>query len=180
MDETIIVMNNNKYFLTIPSLKERFWDMFIVDAFISNNDRNDNNWGLILNHDTMNLRISPIYDNGAAFYSKSSDERIASILENDFKMKQVIYDSSVSAFSKDGKIINPLKFIESMNNKDCNAALLRIFPKIDLVKIKELFDSIPLEYNKLPVLSKEQRKLYYESLVYKYEKVFKVIYNKLT
>ncbi len=94
-------------------------------------------------------------------------------------MKQVIYDSCVSAFTKDGKVINPLKFIESMENEDCNKSLLKIFPKIDLTKIKELFDSVPLEYNNLPVFSEQQRKLYYKSLEYKYKKVFEPIYNHL-
>ena len=179
LEEISIVMNNNSYFEKVPELKKLFWDMFIVDTFISNNDRNDNNWGLILNHDTMKLRASPVYDNGASFYSKSSDERIETILNDDFKMKQVIYDSSVSAFVKDGKVINPLKFIESMSNNDCNQALLRIFPKINLEKIKELIDNIPTEYNKLVVLSKSQRELYYKSMIYKYEKVFKVTYEQL-
>ncbi len=180
LDEVMIVMDNNSYFKKVQDLKNRFWDMFIVDSFINNNDRNDNNWGLILNHDTMNLRISPIYDNGASFYNKSSDEKIDKILNDDFKMKQVIYDSCVSSFIKDGKIINPLKFIESMDNSDCNESLLRIFPKIDLKRIKELFDNIPSNYNNLPVLSNQQRKLYYESLVYKYEKILKPVYNKLS
>ena len=180
IDEIIIVMNNNSYFAKMPELKSRFWDMFVVDALISNNDRNDNNWGLILDHNTMNLRVSPVYDNGASFYSKSSDERIESILKNKFKMKQVIYDSAVSSFIKDGKIINPLKFIEKMDNKNLNEAILRVVPKIDLNKIKELFSSIPSSYENLPILTEAQKKLYYESLVYKYENVLKKVYDKLT
>ena len=153
--------------------------MFIVDAFISNNDRNDNNWGLVLNHDTMTLTIPPIYDNGASFFNKSSDDKIKSILEDEIIIKQVIYDSCVSSFEYNGKIINPLKYIESMENSDCNDALIRIFPKINLEDINNLFDSIPLEYNNLPVLTNLQRKLYYKSLEYKYEHVFKPIYQKL-
>ena len=179
LDEVLIVMNNNTYFKKVPELKNRFWDMFVIDALINNNDRNYNNWGLILNKDTMELRIPPVYDNGASFYSKSSDERIELILKEEFKIKQVIYDSCVSAFYKNGKIINPLKYIESMKNEDCNQALIKIYPKIDLNKIKELFDKIPKEYNNISVLSEQQRKLYYKSLEYKYEKVFKPIYNKL-
>ena len=179
IEEIIIIMNNNSYFEKIPELKMRFWDMFVVDALISNNDRNDNNWGLILDHNTMNLRITPVYDNGAAFYSKSADEKINSILNDSFKMKQVIYDSSVSSFLKDGKRINPLKFIEKMDNEDLNNAILRITPKINLNKIKELFASIPSSYDDLPVLTDSQRKLYYESIVYKYEHILKPIYNKL-
>ena len=179
LDEVMIIINNNDYFKKIPALKDHFWDMFIIDALISNNDRNDNNWGLVLNHDTMELKVSPVYDNGASFYSKTSDERIENILSSDFKIKQVIYDSAVCSFVKDGKIVNPLKFIESMTNDECNRALIRIFPKINLNKIKELFDNIPYCYNDLTILSNVQRKLYYESIKYKYEKVFLPIYETL-
>ena len=127
----------------------------------------------------MELKVSPVYDNGASFYSKTSDERIENILSSDFKIKQVIYDSAVCSFVKDGKIVNPLKFIESMTNDECNRALIRIFPKINLNKIKELFDNIPYCYNDLTILSNVQRKLYYESIKYKYEKVFLPIYETL-
>ena len=180
IDETSIIMNNNEYFKKIPTLKEHFWNMFIVDALINNNDRNDNNWGLILNQKTMNLRIAPVYDNGASFYSKTNNEKITNILNDRFKTKQVIYDNCISNFTKNGKTINSLKYIENMNNIDCNKALLKIFPKINLNKIKEIFDNIPEYHNTLQVLSKEQKKLYYNSIVYKYENVFKPIYEKLT
>ena len=88
-------------------------------------------------------------------------------------------DSSVSMFVKDGKFVNPLKFIEKMSNEDCNKALLRIFPNINMNSIRELFENVPLKYNNLSVLSEQQRELYYKSLEYKYEKVFKAIYNIL-
>ena len=179
IDETMIVMDNNSYFIMKPELKKRFWDMFIIDAFINNNDRNDNNWGLVINHDSLELRLSPVYDNGAAFFTKTSDEKIESILNDEFKFKQVVYDSCISAFVKNDKIINPLKFIEKMDNEDCNDALKRIFPKIDLGKIKEIIDEIPLKHSELTVLSKNQRKLYYDSMVYKYERVLKPVYDKL-
>jgi len=173
-------MDKNNYFIKVPELKIRFWDTFIIDALINNNDRNDNNWGLILNHNSMKLRIAPVFDNGAAFYNKSSNEKISTILNDEFKTKQVIYDSCISSFTKDGRIINPLKFIEKMENIDCNKALLRIFPKIDMKKIKEIFDNIPSNYDNLDILTKEQKELYYQSLIYKYEKVFTPIYNKLS
>ena len=179
LDEVEIVLENNEYLKKCLDLKTRFWDMFIVDAFIANNDRNENNWGLVLNRDSMDLRVSKVFDNGASFYSKTSDEKIKQLLENEFKLKQVIYDSSISVFSKNDKKINPLKFIENMNNKDCNEAMLRIYPKIDLNKIKELFDSIPEIYNGIQVLSKSQKDLYYKSLEYKYINVFTPVYKKL-
>ena len=177
--EILIVMDNNNYFEKKPELRERFWDMFIVDALINNNDRNDNNWGLIVNHDTLDLRLAPIYDNGASFYSKSSPEKIEGILKNDFKIKQVIYDSAVSTFLLEGKVINPLKYIESMMHRECNEALLRIFPRIDITKINELIMSIPSEYNGITIMSDSQKELYFKSIEYKYNNVFKKIYDKL-
>ena len=66
-----------------------------------------------------------------------------------------------------------------MNNEDCNQALIRIYPKINLSEIKNLFDSIPCEYNNLPVLSVEQKDLYFKSLEYKYVNVLTPIYNML-
>lgn len=123
IEEILLIIENNPYFKSIPELKQRFWDMFTVDAFLSNNDRNEGNWGLILDKETKNIRIAPVYDNGASFYSKSCDDRLNSIYNDDFKFKQSVYDSARSIYRQNGKIINPLKFIESMNNKDCNDAL---------------------------------------------------------
>ena len=47
------------------------------------------------------------------------------------------------------------------------------------MKIKDFFDTIPYEYNNIQVFSKEQRLVYYNLLVYRYEKVLLPIYNKL-
>ena len=68
LEEVLLIMEENPYSKSIPELKIRFWDMFVIDAFISNNDRNEGNWGLILNKETNELRLSPIFDNGASFY----------------------------------------------------------------------------------------------------------------
>ena len=179
LEEVLLIMEENPYFKSIPELKMLFWDMFVVDAFISNNDRNEGNWGLVLNKDTNELRLSPVFDNGAAFYNKSPDEKLISIYKDDFKFKQSVYDSSVSVYRLNGKKINPLKYIESMENVECNKAILRIVPKINMDKITNIFDEIPEEYNGLKVLSEMQKTYYLKSLEYKYDKVLIPIYNKL-
>ena len=179
LEEVLLIMEENPYFKSIPELKIRFWDMFVIDAFISNNDRNEGNWGLVLNKETNELRLSPVFDNGASFYNKSNDDKLSSIYEDDFKFKQSVYDSSISIYSLNGKRINPLKFIESMENNECNKAILRIIPKINMDKIKSIFDEIKEEYNDLPVLSKMQKTYYLKSLEYKYNNVLIPVYNKL-
>lgn len=179
IDEILFVMENNLYFKSLPMLKERFWDMFVVDAFISNNDRNEGNWGLVLDRETRRLRVAPIFDNGAAFYNKASDERLESIYIDDFKFRQSVYESSISIYKKNGKKINPLKYIESMKNKDCNEAVKRIVSNISLSKIENIFNEIPSEYNGMLIISDMQRKFYLESLRYKYNNVLLPVYNKL-
>ena len=80
---------------------------------------------------------------------------------------------------KNGKRINPLKYIESMEDEECNKAILRMIPKIDMDKIKNIFAEIPEEYNMLPVLSKIQKAYYLKSLEYRYSNVLIPVYNKL-
>lgn len=179
LEEVLVIMEENPYFKSISELKRRFWDMFVIDAFISNNDRNEGNWGLVLNKETNELRISPVFDNGASFYNKASDDKLISIYNDDFKFKQSVYDSAISIYKSNGKQINPLKYIESMENAECNKAILRMIPKINIDKITSIFDAIPEEYNGLPVLTKTQKEYYLKSLKYKYDNVLVPIYNKL-
>ena len=179
LEEILLIMEENPYFKSIPELKERFWDMFVIDAFISNNDRNESNWGLVLNKETNELRLSPVFDNGAAFYNKSNDEKLTTIYNDNFRFKQSVYDSSVSIYRLNGKRLNPLKYIESMDNAECNKAILRMLPKINMDKIISIFEEVPEEYNGLPVLSEAQKTYYLKSLEYKYDNVLIPIYNKL-
>lgn len=50
------------------ALKEFFWDMFIVDAYLGNFDRHNGNWGLLVNEERRLARIAPIYDCGSCLY----------------------------------------------------------------------------------------------------------------
>ena len=179
IEEILVIMEENPYFKRMPELKRRFWDMFVVDAFINNNDRNEGNWGLILNKDTNDLRLAPIYDNGASFYNKSSDDKLSSIYNDDYRFKQSVYDNTISVYSYNDKSVNPLKFIESISNKECNNAILRIVPKINMNNIKNLFDELPQEYNGLTIMSEIQKNYYLKAMEYKYNNVLLPVYKKL-
>lgn len=180
LDELLVVMDNNQYFKKLPELKTRFWEMFIIDALIGNNDRNENNWGVILNKDSGNLKVSPVYDNGASFYSKSDDEKLENNYNDEFKFKQSVYDSSTCSFSKNGHKINPLKYIESMENEDCNKALINVISKIDFTKIENIINSIPTTYDGLNVCSDIQKKYYIKAMKYRYDNVLIPTYKELT
>lgn len=178
-DETLLIINNNSRFKTNKELKARFWDMFIVDAFIGNHDRNNGNWGVFFNKETKKIELTPVFDNGASFTNKSSVERIKMILSDDKRFIQSAYESVTSVYRINGIQINPLKFIEHMENVDCNEAVLRIVPNINMEKIKEIFDSIPEEYNGYIIMDKVQKEFYLKLLEYRYENVLLPLYEKL-
>ena len=49
----------------VPGVRERFWDMFVVDAFLKNPDRNNGDWGLLMSRDARGLpcyELAPVYD----------------------------------------------------------------------------------------------------------------------
>ncbi len=179
LEELFVIMDTNVYFKKVNDLRTRFYDMFVIDALIGNNDRNEGNWGLVLNKETLSLKLAPVYDNGASFCNKSDNSKLKSFEMDEFKFKQLAYDSSISIFSLNNKKINPLKYIESMQNKDLNEAILRIVPRIDLKKIKDFFDSIPYEINDIQVFSNEQKVIYYKLLEYRYNFILLETYKKL-
>lgn len=179
LDEIMIIMDNNPLFKQLPNLKDRFWDMFIIDALIGNNDRNNGNWGVIVNTQTKENRIAPVFDNGASFSNKSSDAKMQKILNNKESFIASVYTSRRCVFSKEDIQINPLKYIESLENDDCNNALVRIFPKINVTKITNIIYDVPNEYNGIKITSNIQKEYYSKCIEYRYEKVLLPTYEKI-
>lgn len=81
--------------------------------------------------------------------------------------------------NKDGKLLNPLKYIESLENDDLNQAILRIVPKIDFNNIKNIFKDIPQEENNIPVMSNIKKTFYLKVMEYRYKNVLIPTYNKI-
>ena len=134
-------------------LTERFWDMFIIDALIGNWDRHNGNWGFLYNAFNDTLELAPVYDCGSSLFPQADDEMMQTILSSQNEINHRIFDIPTSAIQIDGKKINYFQFITSMQNEDCNRALLRIHPRIDLAKINQIIDEIP-------VLSELQKSFY--------------------
>ena len=108
-------------------VRERFWDMFVVDAFIRNNDRNNGNWGLLVNRYTT--RLAPVFDNGNSFFNK----RNYSTLE-----------SGVSFFTDDDdNHIHPFDYMKNSDNPDCCKAVTRFLSKVNMSNIDRLISDIP-------------------------------------
>lgn len=123
-------------------LKNRFWDMFIVDALIGNMDRHNGNWGFLYNTLTDEVAIAPVYDCGSSLYPQADNKIMEKVLTDEEELKIRVYEFPTSAIFYEGKRINYFEFISSNYNVECTKALFRIFPKIDLKKINNLIDNI--------------------------------------
>ena len=54
--------------------------MFIVDSFVGNFDRHNVNWGFLINNDTNEVEIAPVFDCASCLYPKLEDEKIKKLI----------------------------------------------------------------------------------------------------
>ena len=142
-------------------LKNRFWDMFIVDALIGNMDRHNGNWGFLYNTLTDMVSIAPVYDCGSSLFPQADSVVMEKVLNDESELKIRVYEFPTSAIFNNGKRINYFEFISSNYNADCTKALIRICQKINLNIIYELIDNIEcindLEKNFYKTIIKERK-----------------------
>ena len=124
-------------------LKERFWDMFILDALIGNWDRHNGNWGFLYDTQTDEMRLAPVFDCGSSLFPQADEEKMRVILSDRNELNLRIFNQPLSSIMQNGRKINYFEFISSLQNEDCNQALRRIAPKIDLEKIFRIIDETP-------------------------------------
>ncbi len=153
-------------------LKTRFWDMFIIDALIGNWDRHNGNWGFFYDHKTDQLELSPVYDCGSSLFPQADIKLMQKIMSDQGELNHRIYNIPTSAICIDGKRINYFDYISSLNNEQCNEALQRILPKIDMGVINSIIDSTPL-------INNIQKDFYKIILQQRKEKILDFSYKKL-
>ena len=86
-------------------------------------------------------------------------------------MQDCIKNTS-SAIRDNGAKIKYFEFITSLNNEDCNNALIRMYDKINMKKIFDLIDEID-------IISGVRNKFYKQVIEGKYEEILTVAYKKL-
>ena len=123
-------------------LKEHFWNMFVIDAFIGNWDRHNGNWGFLYNQETDQMEIAPIFDCGSSLFPQIDDGLIKKVLSSKTEMNARVYDVPTSAIFINGKRANYHKVITSLEYKDCNEAIKRIVPRINFGEIDDLIEGI--------------------------------------
>ena len=123
-------------------LKEYFWNMFVIDAFIGNWDRHNGNWGFLYNQENDEMKIAPIFDCGSSLFPQIDDELIKKVMASKTEMDARVFDMPTSAILVKGKRGNYFRMITSLEYSDCNEAIKRIVPKINLKQINSLIDEV--------------------------------------
>lgn len=153
-------------------LTEHFWNMFIVDALIGNWDRHNGNWGFLYNTKTDKIELAPIYDCGSCLYPNADEDIMELTLNNEDEMNFRIFEIPTSAILLNGKKIKYFDFISSLQNDDCNKALTRIVPRINIEKIRKIINSTPF-------ISELQKKFYVTMIEKRKEIILDYSFNKL-
>ena len=153
-------------------LIEWFWDMFIVDALIGNWDRHNGNWGFLYNTETDEISLAPIYDCGSCLFPQADEEIMKKTLEDPAEREIRVFERPLSGIKINGQKIQYFKFISSLENRDCNKALKRILPKINMDKINRIIDETP-------IISDLQKEFYKTMLWERKERILDFSYQKL-
>lgn len=153
-------------------LSGRFWDMFIVDALIGNWDRHNGNWGFLYDVQEDSLTLAPVFDCGSSLFPQADERMMENILADKREIHHRIFNIPQSAIQKNGRKINYYEFISSLENEDCNRALRRIVPRMDMKRIAEIIAETP-------IISDLQKEFYEKMLVARKERILDYSMNQL-
>ena len=152
-------------------VKKKFWDMFVVDSIIGNTDRHNGNWGILVDTQNNCANFAPIYDCGSCLNPMLEDHGLEKLNNAEIKNLAV---NSYSCLKENGKKINYMQYIQDCKenkNKDCNEAIIRIFPQVNIEEINKFIMEIPC-------ISNARKNFYKEIINFRYE-IMKEVCEKI-
>lgn len=159
LNEQMLHLDYNPVLQKVDGISERFWDMAVIDVLIDNNDRDNGNWGILVNENTGEYRLAPVYDNGNAFSNKATDAMLRHYMEGD-NLKERLTGSR-TAYEYNGRELSAKKLLQQ-DLPELSEALIRNVPKIEagMEKVRAFVQDIPETYHGHTVCS-QVRKDYY-------------------
>ena len=143
----------------------------MVDALLGNFDRHGGNWGFIKTNNQY--RLSPVFDNGSCLFPQmNSDEEMSGIIESPEMTDDRVYRFPTSQIKMGGKKISYHEVIGSLRFPECNDALRRIVPRVDLDRISELIDDTCF-------ITDIHRRFYKHMIRNRFEKILLDSFNRL-
>ena len=184
IEEVLVTINGQADLKEMSNVKERFWDMFVIDAFIGNNDRNNSNWGILKSNDTGNMELAPVFDNGSAFYSKRNIDQMEKSIDDETLMNSDAWKQPTCVYKSiglDNRVhhVNPYTLIKRGYYDECNKAVVRFSKKLNMNKIQKIIDEIPEEINGVTVMSDIRKEFYLKIMDIRINDIFNPIVDKI-
>jgi hypothetical protein len=185
LPDVLSAIEHSPVLRSIPGVRERFWDMFVIDAFIKNPDRNNGDWGVLYLPDGT-YELAPVYDNGSSLFSKQSASLAMRRLDSPDELEQDAFGTNVSCYrlpsinNPKGIPIYPFSYMESTHNPDLAAAIVRFAERVNLAAIDELIDSIPEEAYGIILMPDPVRASHKTLLRKRYEEGILPVYRRIT
>ena len=164
-------------FPRVEKAQERFWDMFVTDAFLSNAARDNTNWGVLITDSTVTL--TPVYDNGSAFATEFSDDEMGIRITHSELLKADARQMLSFFITDTGKPVDPLEYIASGVSAQCTAALQRFVDHFDIVYVSRLFEGLPLTCQGRKIITENWRRYQLALLHLRFDQVFLPLYHRL-
>lgn len=156
---------SHQEFMDPTIVLRRFWDMFVVDAFLGNFDRHNGNWGFLVDDVTGKTELAPVFDNGSCLLPQADDDIMRNVLESEEELNARIFTFPGSMIKLNDKKINYADFIKHYDGSEFRDSLERLVPRIKALDIKSLIAGV--EY-----ISELQRAFLEHYLTARREKLF--------
>lgn len=146
---------------------ERFWDMFVTDAFLLNDSRSNEDWGLLVKPYATGL--APVYDNGNALFNQRTSALMETTL---FEPEELVACPSLGCtffaheWNRVGTpiAVSPFDVIRDMDDYDCNMAVLRFEERFDLDRVGAIIEELP-EWERGVTVAPSETKAFYKRLL---------------
>ena len=118
----------------------------------------------VYNSRTDEMTLAPVFDCGSSLFPQADDNIMHAVLDDPAERDARIFKIPLSSIRQNGQKINYYDFLYAGMNQDCNAALKRILPRIDMKKIDQMIDETSF-------ISDLQKRFYKTMLAERKEKI---------
>lgn len=169
-EDIILLLEKNRKLTKVNETVSAFFEIYLVDALLGNFDRHGANWGFLKKEGKYQL--APVFDNGSCLFpGLVNEDEMRFVLENEGEIDERVYRFPTSQIKLGDRKSSYFEVISSLRYKECNEALLKIVPRVDLGKIDGLIDSLDIS---------NTHKAFYKTMIKaRYEKILKYSYDRL-
>ena len=169
-EDIVELLENNKKLTNVEETVSTFFEIYIVDAFLGNFDRHGANWGFLKKNNRYTL--APVFDNGSSLFPQMvNEDEMKMVIENEEEINKRVYKFPTSQIQLHDKKSWYFEVISSLEFEECNKALIKIYKRINMDKIKDLIDSLN---------TTDMHKTFYKTMLNaRYEKIIKYSYDRL-